>query len=92
VLLPCVHLHTTNTQTWMAILCLRVMHLHANTQQTHSKHTDLDGNLVFENNADVSVRIEGAEGAKLRVLQEQHGLGSQAHRHHGDDVGVLQLV
>ena len=77
----------------MAIMCLRVMHLHTtNTQQTHNKHTHLDGNLVFENNADVAVRIEGAEGAKLCVLHEQHGLGSQAHRHHGDDVGVLQLV
>ena len=32
--------HITNTPTWMAILCLRVMHLHTtNTQQTHNKRT-----------------------------------------------------
>ena len=65
------------------------------TKQTHNKHTtntDLDGNPVFEGHADIAVRIEGAEGTKLCVLQEQHGLGSQAHCHHGDDVGVLQLV
>ena len=58
---------------------------------THT-HTHLDGNPVFESHGDVAVRMERAEGAKLCILQEQHGFGSQAHRHHGDDIGVLQLV
>ena len=55
-------------------------------------HTHLNCNPVFERHAHVTVRVERTEGAKLRILQQQHGLWSQTHSYHGDDVGVLQLV
>ena len=47
---------------------------------------------MFERHVHVAVRVERTEGAKLCILQEQHGLWSQTHGYHGDDVGVLQLI
>jgi len=58
---------------------------------THT-HTHTWMAILCLSHGDVAVRMERAEGAKLCILQEQHGFGSQAHRHHGDDVGVFQLV
>ena len=47
---------------------------------------------VLEGHADVGVGVEGLEGAQFRVLQQQHGFGTQTDRHHGDDVGMFQLA
>ena len=47
---------------------------------------------MFQRHAHVTVWVERTEGAKLCILQQQHGLWSQTHGYHGDYVGVLQLV
>ena len=60
-------------------------------KHTHT-HTHLDCNPVFQRHAHVTIRVERTERAKLCVLQQQHGLWSQTHGYHGDDVRVLQLV
>lgn len=62
------------------------------SRENTQAHTHLDCNPVFERHAHVAVRVERTEGAKLRVLQQQHGLWPQTHGYHGDDVGVLKLV
>ena len=55
-------------------------------------HTYLHGDPVLEGHVDVGVRMEGAKGAQLGKLQEQHWLGARAHCNHAHDVGVFKLT
>ena len=47
---------------------------------------------VLERHADIAVGVERFEGAQFRILQQQHGFGTQTDRYHRDDVGMFQLT